>query len=152
MIFFPIFLVNTNEQYKFRYIQPSSMSIYQNIAFIIVGFLWGATNPLIKRGSIGIDSIQASNKLTKIFLEIKFLIFRWQYSIPFLLNQCGSVLYVFALQESELSLAVPISNSCSFLFTALMAMILGEQVPSRNSFIGMALIAMGISICLVAKM
>lgn len=128
------------------------MSIAQNIAFVVVGFLWGATNPLIKRGSIGIDAIEANNKIHRIFLEFKFMVTRWQYILPFLLNQCGSVLYVFALQKSELSVAVPIANSCSFLFTALMAIGLGEKVPSRNGFIGMALIALGISICIVAKL
>lgn len=128
------------------------MSIAQNIAFVLVGFLWGATNPLIKRGSVGIDSIEANNKITKIFLELKFMVTRWQYILPFLMNQCGSVLYIFALQKSELSVAVSIANSCSFLFTAFMAMCLGEKAPSRNGLIGMALITMGISICIVAKL
>lgn len=128
------------------------MSIVQNITFVVVGFLWGATNPLIKRGSIGFDAIEANNKIHKIFLEFKFMVTRWQYILPFLLNQCGSVLYIFALQKSELSIAVPIANSCSFLFTALMAIALGEKVPSRNGFIGMTLITLGISICIVAKL
>lgn len=128
------------------------MSALELAAFVAVGFLWGATNPLIKRGSVGIDAIEADTKLQKLLLEFKFMIMRWQYIVPFLLNQCGSVLYVFTLQKSELSLAVPISNSCSFLFTALVAILLGEQKPNRNAFIGMALIALGISICVLAKM
>lgn len=128
------------------------MSMVQNIVFVVVGFLWGATNPLIKRGSVGIDAIEANNKITKILLELKFMVTRWQYILPFLLNQCGSVLYVFALQKSELSVAVPIANSCSFLFTALMALCLGEKAPSRNGYIGMALIALGISICILSKL
>lgn len=128
------------------------MSAQEIIVFVIVGFLWGATNPLIKRGSTGIDQIKADTKIKNIFLQFKFMITNWGYIVPFLLNQSGSILYVFALQRSELSMAVPISNSCSFLFTAMMAIMLGEQKPSRNAFIGMALIAIGISICVVAKM
>lgn len=128
------------------------MKIYQNIALIIVGFLWGATNPLIKCGSAGIQQIDTDNKFRRIYLEIKFLVTRWQYILPFLCNQCGSLLYVYTLQESELSMAVPIANSCSFLFTALMAMYLGEQKPNKMSFIGMALISIGIFICVYAKM
>lgn len=128
------------------------MSMGQNIAFVVVGFLWGATNPLIKRGSVGIDAIVADNKFTRILLELKFMVTRWQYILPFLLNQCGSVLYVFALQTSELSVAVPIANSCSFLFTAVAALCLGEKAPRFNGLIGMALIALGISICILAKM
>lgn len=128
------------------------MSALELAAFVAVGFLWGATNPLIKRGSVGIEAIEADTRLRKLLLEFKFMITRWQYIVPFLLNQCGSVLYVFTLQKSELSMAVPISNSCSFLFTALAAILLGEQKPNRNAFIGMALIALGISICVLAKM
>lgn len=128
------------------------MSLYQNIALVVVGFLWGATNPLIKSGSAGIQEIHTDNKFRKIILEIKFLVTTWQYILPFLCNQLGSVLYVYTLQESELSMAVPIANSCSFLFTALMAMYLGEQRPNRLSFLGMALIIAGISVCLFAKM
>lgn len=128
------------------------MPIGQNIAFVVVGFLWGATNPLIKRGSVGIDAIEANSKIAKILLELKFMVTRWQYIVPFLLNQSGSLLYVYALQDSELSVAVPVANSCSFLFTALMAVCLGEKPPSRNGLIGMALVAMGISICILAKL
>lgn len=128
------------------------MSVVENTIFVVVGFLWGATNPLIKRGSVGIDAIEANNKLTKLLLELKFMVTRWQYILPFLLNQMGSVLYVFALQKSELSVAVPIANSCSFLFTAIVAMCLREKAPTRNGLIGMALIALGISICIAAKL
>lgn len=128
------------------------MFVYELAAFVAVGFLWGATNPLIKRGSVGIDRIKADNKILKFLLELKFMITEWRYIVPFLLNQCGSVLFVFLLQKSELSMAVPISNSCSFLFTALVAILLGEQKPSRNAFIGMFLISLGISICILSKM
>lgn len=124
---------------------------YQYIQFAVVGLLWGATNPLIKRGSKGIDSVKSDSKLLRIFEEIKFLITTWQYIIPFLCNQCGSLLYVCALQNSELSMAVPIANSCTFLFTALTAICLGEQLPNIMSSIGIALIAMGVAICILSK-
>lgn len=128
------------------------MSFYHNICFVIVGFLWGATNPLIKRGSTGIQNIQTDSKLKNFYFELKFLVTRWQYILPFLLNQFGSLLYVYLLQNSELSLAVPIANSCTFIFTALMAMCLNEQMPNKLSFIGMLLIAIGIIICVYSKM
>lgn len=128
------------------------MSFYHNICFVIVGFLWGATNPLIKRGSTGIQNIQTDSKLKNFYFELKFLVTRWQYILPFLLNQFGSLLYVYLLQNSELSLAVPIANSCTFIFTALMAMYLNEQMPNKLSFIGMLLIAIGIIICVYSKM
>lgn len=126
--------------------------IYQYIQFVMVGLLWGATNPLIKRGSEGIDAIKTNTKHLRIIDEILFLITRWQYMVPFLANQSGSLLYVYALQSSDLSIAVPIANSCTFLFTALMAILLGEQVPNVKSFIGIIMIAIGIGICIVSKM
>lgn len=128
------------------------MLIYQYIQFAAVGLLWGGTNPLIKRGSEGIDAIKTNTKHLRFIDEILFLITRWQYVVPFLANQSGSLLYVYALQNAELSIAVPIANSCTFLFTALMAILLGEQVPNIKSFIGMIMIAIGVAICLVSKM
>lgn len=128
------------------------MKIYQYIQFVVVGILWGATNPLIKRGSDGIDAIKANTKHLRMIDEILFLITRWQYVVPFLANQSGSLLYVYALQNSELSIAVPIANSCTFLFTALMAILLGEQIPNVKSFIGIIMIAVGVAICIASKM
>lgn len=128
------------------------MSLWQNLTLVLVGFLWGATNPLIRSGSTGVDQITADTKFKKLYLEIKFLITRWQYIVPFVLNQSGSVLYVYALQDADLSLAVPVANSCSFLFTALVAMLLGEQKHGRNTYVGIGLVVAGISICMVEKL
>lgn len=40
---------------------------------ILVGVLWGATNPLIKKGSDDIVKVKASNKLKQFLLEAKFV-------------------------------------------------------------------------------
>lgn len=130
------------------------MHISQMLPFIAVGFLWGATNPLIKRGSDGIQKSTktSDHKFYQIFLELKFLILRWQYIVPFLLNQSGSILYVYGLQDSEISLAVPITQSCTFLFTTLTAICLREQMPNKTSFFGIALIFIGINICIYSKL
>lgn len=130
------------------------MQFNQIVPFVAVGFLWGVTNPLIKRGSSGIQSTtkNTNNKLYQALLELKFLVLRWQYILPFLLNQCGSLLYVYALQDSEISLAVPIAQSCTFLFTTLTALCLREQMPNKLSFFGIALISIGINICIFSKM
>lgn len=130
------------------------MQINQILPFFAVGFLWGATNPLIKRGSEGIQTSTktTNNKFYQTFLELKYLVLRWQYIVPFLLNQSGSVLYVYALQDSEISLAVPIAQSCTFLFTTLTALLLRERMPNKISFFGIALIFIGINICIYSKM
>lgn len=127
------------------------MSFYHYASLVLVGLLWGATNPLIKRGTAGIRSIQATNIIHKFVLELKYLATEWRYVLPFLLNQCGSVLYLFTLQGTELSMAVPIANSCTFIFTALVSMLLGDRMPNKDTFLGMFLITSGILTCIYSK-
>lgn len=97
---------------------------------MLVSFLWGATNPLIRSGSKGIEHITAPTAVQRVGRELFFLLTRWQYVLPFALNQAGSVLYVAVLQTAELSLAVPVVNSLSFVFTAVAALCLGERRAS----------------------
>lgn len=130
-----------------------SLSLWwQSASLVVVGLLWGATNPFIRRGTVGVDKITADSSIMKTLLEWKFLITRWQYIVPFLLNQSGGILYFYALQNADLSLAVPVANSCTFLFTALTAMLLGEQKQSPKTYAGIGLITTGISICMYEKL
>ncbi|XP_055531379.1 uncharacterized protein LOC129722150 isoform X3 [Wyeomyia smithii] len=99
---------------------------------VLVALFWGATNPFIRRGSLGYNNLKSPTKLGQLWLELCFLLSRWQYLLPLALNQFGSVIYVFALQRSELSLVVPMANSLTFVFTAITARLLGEQV---NNFL-----------------
>lgn len=128
---------------------------------VLVALLWGGTNPLIKKGSVGLDTVKAStpwgqfakevaflvtnlkvrnrrvffiilihlfrNLERRLNLELLIVVFFLQYIIPFLVNQCGSVLYFLTLQNTDLSLAVPVSNSLTFVFTAIAGRILGEE-------------------------
>ncbi|XP_055705108.1 transmembrane protein 234 homolog [Phlebotomus papatasi] len=121
------------------------------VSLVLVGFLWGATNPLIKKGSQGIQHVEANSKIQKLFLEIKFIITRWQYWIPFLLNQSGSLVYFLTLQNTELSLAVPVANSLTFVFTAITAKILGEQQLHTRELLGILLILTGTTVCMVDR-
>ena len=43
------------------------------LLIIIPAFLWGATNPLLRKYSTGIEDIKAESFLLKSYLEIKFL-------------------------------------------------------------------------------
>lgn len=54
--------------------------------------------------------------------------------MPFLLNQCGSVLYFLTLQSTDLSLAVPVSNSLTFVFTAITGWFLGEEKVHKSKY------------------
>ncbi|XP_054275067.1 transmembrane protein 234 homolog [Macrosteles quadrilineatus] len=108
-----------------------------------VGLLWGVTNPLIKKGSTGINQVKANNAVLKFFKELQFLVTNWKYMIPFLINQCGSVLYYFALQSANLTFAVPITNSIAFVSTAVTGWCLGETTPNLRTVVGSILVVLG---------
>lgn len=54
--------------------------------------------------------------------------------IPFLINQGGSVLYIFLLQKVDLSLTVVVVNSLTFVITALTGTLLGEEKVNKSKF------------------
>ncbi|KOC69795.1 Transmembrane protein 234 like protein, partial [Habropoda laboriosa] len=69
------------------------------------------------------------------------------YIIPFIINQSGSVLYFLILSNTDISLAVPVTNSLTFVITAITGWILGEEKIHRNTYIGMVLIMIGTVLC-----
>ncbi|XP_053668011.1 transmembrane protein 234 homolog [Anopheles marshallii] len=128
-----------------------SVDIYALLSILLVAFMWGSTNPFIKRGSIGYNELKANSKLGQLWLEIRFLISRWQYLLPLLVNQLGSIVYVFTLQRTALSLTVPMANSLTFVFTAITARLLGERQSGWKIYCGMALVILGTVICGIDK-
>ena len=75
----------------------------------------------------------------------------WKLILSFLLNQCGSVLFYFTLASADLSLAVPISNSLTLLFTVLIGSYLGENIGFARSYVGMLFVMIGIGVCVASK-
>ncbi|KAF4521905.1 hypothetical protein B566_EDAN007460 [Ephemera danica] len=103
------------------------------IYLVLVGALWGSTNPFMKIGSIGIEKIHANNPFLQSMQEFKFLFTRIEYMLPFIINQSGSVLYILSLQDSDLSLVVPVANSLTFLFTAIVGhWLAGEEKANKE--------------------
>ncbi|XP_064607194.1 transmembrane protein 234 homolog [Liolophura sinensis] len=122
------------------------------LSLTVVAFLWGATNPLIKLGSQGIEKIKENNAVKQFLCEFKFLLLNWKYVIPFLVNQCGSVVYYYTLASAEMSLTVPIANSLAFVFTTLVGRLLGEKIQRWETYLGMCLVITGVMFCIVAKL
>ena len=122
--------------------------LWTGVSFLLVSALWGSTNPLLKLGSKGIERVKGRNSLHQILLDGKFLVTRCSYAIPFLLNQTGSLLYYWVVARTSLSLAVPVVNSLTLLFTVLMGVALGERAGSVRSWCGMGLIVAGAALCL----
>ncbi|XP_044755915.1 transmembrane protein 234 homolog [Coccinella septempunctata] len=120
-------------------------------ALVTVALLWGCTNPILKRNSTKIVEIKSTSKIQKFYLEVKYLFTNLDYMIPFIVNQLGSVIYFIALQNIDISLALPVSNSLTFVFTAIMGWILGEDLPKRNVSLGILLIFIGTALCSYAK-
>ncbi|XP_055625646.1 transmembrane protein 234 homolog isoform X1 [Toxorhynchites rutilus septentrionalis] len=133
-----------------------SVDAFSLLLIILVAVFWGATNPFIRRGTLGYNNIKSNTKLGQLWLELKFLVSRWQYLLALAINQCGSVIYVFALRRTELSLIVPMCNSLTFVFTAVATKLLGEQSAGWNYFIletylGMMLVISGTTLCSIEK-
>jgi len=123
-----------------------------SIWLIIVGILWGCTNPLMKYGSKGITEIkQKQNALLQFLAEFYFLFTNWKYVIPFLINMSGSIVFYKSLSNTDISLVVPITNSLTFLFTTLMGWLLGEEILNKWSFLGIVFVLMGVTICVSSK-
>lgn len=119
--------------------------------FIVVAAMWGATNPFIKKGSSGIENVREDGKVWQFLMELKFLITNWKYIVPFLVNQCGSVLYYLTLASAELSVAVPITNSLTFLFTIISGWFLGDKIRHWETYVGMLLVLAGVALCVSDK-
>lgn len=126
-------------------------SLRHSLWLVAVALLWGSTNPLMKKGSAGVEKIRYQNRLVQLVMEIKFLALRWQYLLPFLINQSGSVLYYFTLSQADISLAVPITNSLTFLVTSLVSRFMGERVNSNWTYLGMVLVVSGVALCVLSK-
>lgn len=128
-------------------------TLLHTLSFMSVALVWGITNPLLKKGSVGIEKIKRPGKLHQLFSELIFLVRRWQYVVPFLINQSGSLLYYLTIGQADISLAVPITNSLTFLVTFVAGVLMGEKPPSSNfTYIGAALIMAGVACCVASKL
>lgn len=118
--------------------------------FLLVSLLWGATNPFLKKGSSGIEDVKHSNSVLRFLLEMKFLALNWRYMLPFTINQLGAVLYYTTIGRADITLAVPITNSLTFLFTTLFGHLLGEHI-SKWTLMGVVMVTTGVVMCVTSK-
>ena len=118
--------------------------------FVLVGLMWGATNPLLKRGSKGIEDVKHQNRVWQFLLEMKFLVLNWKYMLPFAVNQLGAVVYYVTISTADITLAVPLTNSLTFLFTTLFGLLLGEHI-SPHTIAGVVLVLSGVAMCIFSK-
>ncbi|KAJ3179846.1 hypothetical protein HDU87_002414 [Geranomyces variabilis] len=125
------------------------------LGFLLVAIAWGFTNPFIRRGSQGLEKVTLAHRHSPWYkrqlAELRFLLFRWQYIVPLAINLSGSALYYKTLGESDLSIAVPVSNMCTLALTLVAGALLGEKIGSKETMLGIVLIFVGVLLCTTAQ-
>lgn len=43
------------------------------LSLLLVSVLWGCTNPLLKRGTEGIETVMKTSRVSQLVAEVKFL-------------------------------------------------------------------------------
>lgn len=140
-------------------------SITQLASFLLVGALWGCTNPLLRKGSQEAAAVRKRNESTtsqqqqkqhsSLVETILAGLSQFQYLfvwLPYLLNQAGSVVYYYTLANSDLSLAVPLCNALALVFSIATCYLLGEEdALSTRTMVGAALVMGGVALCVQAN-
>lgn len=87
---------------------------------LLVGLIWGSTNPFIRRGTLAVEAAARTPQEGKD----KGALHRWVTPglvIPWLANQLGSVLFVVLLGQADISMAVPVANAISIAANAVVS-------------------------------
>jgi len=133
------------------------------ISIIIVGTIWGCTNPFMKKGSEDEEAknISANNQSIEEGKEsVSFLqgiiqslskFRRCSVFVPYLLNQSGSLFYYKLLATSDLSNAIPTCNALAMVFSFLTSFLLGERLDKPiQAVLGSLLVTGGVIVCMFA--
>lgn len=125
-------------------------------SLVLVGAFWGCTNPLLRKGSSFVDQDKNQSRDESSFVAsikaslTKFL--QWRVWLPYACNQCGSLLYYYLLAKSDLSVAVPVCNALSLVFSCVTSYVLGERVDQPlKAIVGSTLVMVGVAICMSSQ-
>ncbi|KAF5394838.1 hypothetical protein PHET_09988 [Paragonimus heterotremus] len=87
---------------------------------ITVGAIWGCTNVLMKYSKTNL-----------------------QFIFYLLLNQCGSVLFVWGLSNLS-KMVLPLANAVTLMVSALLAFCFCDERIGKSGFIGLILLCIGV--------
>lgn len=128
------------------------------IAYASVGIVWGTSNSFLKRAQEKYSKTQSKEGgskriISKTGLEtIKELLTDLNMLIPFVVNQCGSVMFYYLLASQPLSVAAPLCNTLTFAFTAISAYLLGERAQNPLLlFTGVFFVISGIYVSFISS-
>lgn len=112
----------------------------------IAAFVWGVTNPLLKKYSAGLEP-------TGSFLQdLKHLAQRPMYLLIQVTNLSGSVFFFLGLRTVDVTVGSIIANSLAFVITLLMSVfVLNEGKLKPQTVIGCAVVMVGTALCTVSK-
>ena len=135
-------------------VETTNMNTEEALFILLVGALWGCTNPLMRKAS------QSPRNQTSDIRESKASpIRKWitrlaniKIWLPYAINQLGSLLYYKLLASSRLTLLVPSCNATAMAFSCATSLLLGERIdkPFRAGM-GAVLIMIGSGICMMAN-
>ena len=114
------------------------------IYLLAIAFIWGGTNPFLKKGGRRmVEGKQYDHVFIQFISDQYHLYSDIRYLIPFIINICGSGLYYYMLSQSDLSIFIPFTNALTLSCTMIMSVIVKETQFRKNHLLGIGLIAMG---------
>ncbi|XP_064381247.1 transmembrane protein 234 isoform X2 [Dromaius novaehollandiae] len=134
-----------------KYVTVAMASAGEAAALVTVAVLWGGTGPFLRTGAAGLEQVRGQGRLRQLLTEICFLGLNYKYMVPFLLNQCGSLLFYLTLASTDLSLAVPLCNSLALIATLVTGKILGEDIGGKRAVAGMLITVLGVTLCVAGS-
>lgn len=120
------------------------------LGYLIVGVLWGCSNPFIKHAQAeGMELERSDSKRFSFFDSLYRLFTKPRVLLPFVVNQSGSLVYYYLLSNEPVSRASPICNSLTFMFTAATGYAcFGEGVRYPAMLVlGMISVLVGVYLC-----
>ncbi|KAL6752348.1 hypothetical protein V8C86DRAFT_2757346 [Haematococcus lacustris] len=114
---------------------------------VVVGSLWGITNPLIQIGSIAVQGALRRRSVQPGRLHVLWAhISTPAFMVPQVLNQLGSLLFIWLLGQASASV-VSSANACALLFNACVDIFLGKRHRLQLLVPGVLLVSFGVLLC-----
>lgn len=64
------------------------------LSLLLVSVLWGCSNPLLKRGTQGLETVAETSRVSQLFAEIKFLFLNFRVNLEILFfTYCHVLVY-----------------------------------------------------------
>ncbi|GAB4823770.1 hypothetical protein N2152v2_010816 [Parachlorella kessleri] len=116
---------------------------------VVVGLLWGTTNPLIRRGTLQAAS-RPVTRLTGLPTTDQLLhhLATPAFLLPQAVNLVGSALFAWSLGFGRVSVAAPVANGVSLAANAAVDwLLLGDRLQLGSAVPGLLLVLLGVTLC-----